>query len=46
MMALIVVSLIFIAQQADGLASISNFYLRADKLTGGKKHCECDFRRL
>ncbi|WP_340586575.1 hydrogenase subunit MbhD domain-containing protein, partial [Staphylococcus aureus] len=27
MMALIVVSLIFIAQQADGLASISNFYL-------------------
>ena len=27
MMALIVVSLIFIAQQADGLASISNFIL-------------------
>lgn len=49
MMALIVVSLIFIAQQADGLASISNFYLRADKLTGGKNIVNAilgDFRAL
>ncbi|WP_256084780.1 hydrogen gas-evolving membrane-bound hydrogenase subunit E, partial [Staphylococcus aureus] len=49
MMALIVVSLIFIAQQADGLALISNFYLRADKLTGGKNIVNAilgDFRAL
>ncbi len=36
LMALIVVSLIFITQQTDGLSSISDFYLKADKLTGGK----------
>ncbi|WP_368664483.1 hydrogen gas-evolving membrane-bound hydrogenase subunit E, partial [Staphylococcus aureus] len=35
LMALIVVSLIFIAQQADGSAFTSTLYLRADKLTCG-----------
>ena len=35
-MALSVVSLIFIAQQADGMASISKYYKNAYQLTGGK----------
>ena len=48
-MALIVVSLIFITQQTDGLSSISDFYLKADKLTGGKNIVNAilgDFRAL
>ena len=49
LMALIVVSLIFITQQTDGLSSISDFYLKADKLTGGKNIVNAilgDFRAL
>ncbi|HFG8990877.1 TPA: Na+/H+ antiporter Mnh2 subunit A [Staphylococcus argenteus] len=49
LMAIIVVSLIFIAQQADGLSSISDFYHKADKLTGGKNIVNAilgDFRAL
>ncbi|WP_141708087.1 hydrogen gas-evolving membrane-bound hydrogenase subunit E, partial [Staphylococcus aureus] len=36
MMGLVVVGLMFMGQQADGLRLISSFLLRADKLTGGK----------
>ncbi|WP_251352298.1 hydrogen gas-evolving membrane-bound hydrogenase subunit E, partial [Staphylococcus aureus] len=49
LMAIIVVSLIFIAQQADGLSSISDFYHKADKLTGVKNIVNAilgDFRAL
>ena len=35
-MALTVVSLIFVAQQADGMPSIAKFYEDAYELTGGK----------
>lgn len=48
-MALSVVSLIFIAQQADGMASISKYYKNAYQLTGGKNIVNAilgDFRAL
>ena len=48
-MAVSVVSLIFIAQQADGMPSISKFYEDAYKLTGGKNIVNAilgDFRAL
>ncbi|EHJ06723.1 Na+/H+ antiporter Mnh2 subunit A [Staphylococcus simiae] len=48
-MAISVVSLIFVAQQADGMASISTFYQQAYELTGGKNIVNAilgDFRAL
>ena len=48
-MALTVVSLIFVAQQADGMPSIAKFYEDAYELTGGKNIVNAilgDFRAL
>lgn len=48
-LALTVVSLIFVAQQADGMPSIAKFYEDAYELTGGKNIVNAilgDFRAL
>ena len=45
----LLMALIVITQQTDGLSSISDFYLKADKLTGGKNIVNAilgDFRAL
>ncbi len=44
LMAIIVVTLVFIAQQSDSMPTISTFYHDAYNLAGGKKYCEFNTR--